>query len=121
MWFEHWSKTEKQVAKTKTFYEGLFGWTHSEQEIAGTKFTAIMNGQIPIGMTAVADKKLKVKQGLWMGYISVPDVDAVAANAKAAGGKVHFGPEDMSGVGRCLLYTSPSPRDATLSRMPSSA
>ena len=24
-------------------------------------------------------------------------------------------------VGGCLLYTSPSPRDATLSRMPSSA
>ena len=24
-------------------------------------------------------------------------------------------------VGTCLLYTSPSPRDATLSRMPSSA
>ena len=24
-------------------------------------------------------------------------------------------------VGPCLLYTSPSPRDATLSRMPSSA
>ena len=24
-------------------------------------------------------------------------------------------------VGSCLLYTSPSPRDATLSRMPSSA
>ena len=24
-------------------------------------------------------------------------------------------------VGHCLLYTSPSPRDATLSRMPSSA
>ena len=24
-------------------------------------------------------------------------------------------------VGNCLLYTSPSPRDATLSRMPSSA
>ena len=26
-----------------------------------------------------------------------------------------------SGTGGCLLYTSPSPRDATLSRMPSSA
>ena len=26
-----------------------------------------------------------------------------------------------SGLGLCLLYTSPSPRDATLSRMPSSA
>ena len=29
--------------------------------------------------------------------------------------------DDMSGVEGCLLYTSPSPRDATLSRMPSSA
>ena len=26
-----------------------------------------------------------------------------------------------AGLGICLLYTSPSPRDATLSRMPSSA
>ena len=28
---------------------------------------------------------------------------------------------DQSDVSTCLLYTSPSPRDATLSRMPSSA
>ena len=28
---------------------------------------------------------------------------------------------DMSSLTTCLLYTSPSPRDATLSRMPSSA
>ena len=27
----------------------------------------------------------------------------------------------LLGSGTCLLYTSPSPRDATLSRMPSSA
>ena len=28
---------------------------------------------------------------------------------------------DVEGLTTCLLYTSPSPRDATLSRMPSSA
>ena len=28
---------------------------------------------------------------------------------------------DIAGIQPCLLYTSPSPRDATLSRMPSSA
>ena len=28
---------------------------------------------------------------------------------------------DLAERGACLLYTSPSPRDATLSRMPSSA
>ena len=35
-----------------------------------------------------------------------------------------FGEDDLSLMGdyyACLLYTSPSPRDATLSRMPSSA
>ena len=29
--------------------------------------------------------------------------------------------KDVDNLGSCLLYTSPSPRDATLSRMPSSA
>ena len=29
--------------------------------------------------------------------------------------------ENLLGLKGCLLYTSPSPRDATLSRMPSSA
>ena len=32
-----------------------------------------------------------------------------------------FGNDNFEAWGTCLLYTSPSPRDATLSRMPSSA
>ena len=37
-------------------------------------------------------------------------------------GNICFGPTNIIGSGgNCLLYTSPSPRDATLSRMPSSA
>ena len=35
--------------------------------------------------------------------------------------KVHFGRKSLTLGTDCLLYTSPSPRDATLSRMPSSA
>ena len=34
---------------------------------------------------------------------------------------VNFQPKEADGYITCLLYTSPSPRDATLSRMPSSA
>ena len=49
--------------------------------------------------------------------------------ARCAGGEdavafVEFYPGNSAGFARfrtCLLYTSPSPRDATLSRMPSSA
>ena len=32
-----------------------------------------------------------------------------------------YGVDTVIHLGDCLLYTSPSPRDATLSRMPSSA
>ena len=38
------------------------------------------------------------------------------------GGTAHFQGQDLLALSEgCLLYTSPSPRDATLSRMPSSA
>ena len=42
----------------------------------------------------------------------------IIAFANCDGGKIYIGIEDD---GTCLLYTSPSPRDGLLSRMPSSA
>ena len=35
--------------------------------------------------------------------------------------EIHQWNIDNNGIGSCLLYTSPSPRDGLLSRMPSSA
>ena len=52
----------------------------------------------------------------WCGYC----VDAIPHNKTLV---QKYGNKDvvLIGVCTCLLYTSPSPRDATLSRMPSSA
>ena len=51
------------------------------------------------------------------------EVISVKARSKAM--LIHIGDDILYShnqlYGRCLLYTSPSPRDATLSRMPSSA
>ena len=41
--------------------------------------------------------------------------------SSAAGGYTRYGHIMAGGGGSCLLYTSPSPRDRTRSRMPSSA
>ena len=50
------------------------------------------------------------------------DADGLGALVKELKkGRVKLRTEPKRGVLHCLLYTSPSPRDATLSRMPSSA
>ena len=49
--------------------------------------------------------------------IKVPDLPESVADATIA--TWHKKPGDL--VARCLLYTSPSPRNRTRSRMPSSA
>ena len=49
-------------------------------------------------------------------------IDEVIFNQRATNGTSTFLPVgEVTTGGSCLLYTSPSPRDATLSRMPSSA
>ena len=50
---------------------------------------------------------------------SEDQLNAVANEIKGIGKRALVIPTDVTDT--CLLYTSPSPRDATLSRMPSSA
>ena len=97
------------------------------QVAAGTDVLAHENIEetLPIPADFVADEELfmlKVK-GESMIDASILDGDFVVAavrkNAKTGDLVVAGIPGEEATV--CLLYTSPSPRDATLSRMPSSA
>ena len=63
---------------------------------------------------ASGDKNIPSEYGQY-GYIVVYDIDRKVYVNKLTGQKAN------GFYGGCLLYTSPSPRDATLSRMPSSA
>ena len=67
-------------------------------------------------LAAVRAKHLNVGVGTGVAWL------AVAAVALLTGGMLLDWKLDLDkSVRTCLLYTSPSPRDATLSRMPSSA
>ena len=61
---------------------------------------------------------LYLKEGDWFGQEIVPK-DWIQQSVTPDGPHLQPGESDLSNS--CLLYTSPSPRDATLSRMPSSA
>ena len=70
------------------------------------------------GNTSAAAAAYASRGGL-KSYVLIPD--GYVAQGKLAQALM-YGAEIISIQGNfCLLYTSPSPRDATLSRMPSSA
>jgi len=54
----------------------------------------------------------------WMGYASVPDVDAAIASAKKLGGEVVWGPLDVEDIGR--MATVVDPRGGAFSLMKAS-
>ena len=72
--------------------------------------------------SALPNESLVEPAALEAGATLVVEVAVEATLVGAVAAKVAVGV--LGGVvveARCLLYTSPSPRDATLSRMPSSA
>ena len=68
-------------------------------------------------MTKAAEVTLICREYVGGGYVTV----MVRGETGAVNAAVRAGADACERVGDCLLYTSPSPRDRTRSRMPSSA
>ena len=87
--------------------------------VPNTGKTAAITGDRPNILFIIADDQspfdLKVYNP--RSELQTPNIDRLAAKGMVFDGAHHMG----SWVGGCLLYTSPSPRDGLLSRMPSSA
>lgn len=90
----------RDAAKARAFYAALFGWEYEDLLLgAQGTYTRILAGGKPIGglWEVLPDNP---SRSLWMSYVSVPDVDAVARLAVQHGGKVVRGPAEFTGRGR---------------------
>ena len=97
VWFEHLSAAPQAAER---FYGALFGWKVSPMDMGGgPPYRMLMNGDQAIGGVLPAPSAAGAR-GAWMSHLSVADVDASAAAAKAAGAKVVTPPTDFGGVGR---------------------
>ena len=93
----------------------------------GSQAAILARAGLELGVSTVnsdADWRTTYTDGLWVenvalgeGTISIAGYDPTDGDL----GDADDDPVTLVSMGSCLLYTSPSPRDATLSRMPSSA
>ena len=103
--------TTTDVAGAKAFYSGLFGWEGEDIESEGSLIYTMMKldaynvaGMGPMQPDMAA-------QGMpphWSAYVNHSDVDAVAAQAAAAGGQVMLPPMDVFESGRMTMIQDPT-------------
>lgn len=94
------------LERSVEFYTKLVGWTVEYMDMGTFQYPIVQaNGrgvggimQLPPGVQGPPH---------WAQYVSVPDVDEAAAAARAAGGQVLHGPEDIPGVGRFCVVMDP--------------
>lgn len=97
------------AAAAAAFYTKVVGWKAVDSGMTGMNYTLLQTGETTIGGLMALDAAACAAgaRPAWGGYVGVADVDAAAAQLKAAGGRVHFGPEDIPGVGRFAAVADP--------------
>jgi len=97
----------KNQAKASAFYSTVFGWKAVTADMGGGyRYTLLKNGEKDVGgLTAPpADKEVAPS---WLTYITVDDVDAVAARVPSLGGSVMMAPYDVPTIGRVAVVADP--------------
>ena len=97
------------VEAAKAFYTNVVGWQFDGMPMPEGMYWVAKVGDQPVG--GIMDMTGMVPDGTpphWMSYLAVDDVDARAAQAKAAGAEILREGFDVPGVGRIVIL-----KDAT--------
>ncbi|MBT8059022.1 MAG: VOC family protein [Gammaproteobacteria bacterium] len=92
----------------RRFYGGLFGWSFERTTHPnGGDYTLITSrGRFVGGIVELADPA-NADYSRWLGYLSVPDVDAAVERAAADGGRAVAGPLELGNIGRAAAIIDP--------------
>ncbi|MGF1508036.1 MAG: VOC family protein [Myxococcota bacterium] len=98
----------KSIERVRPFYEALFGWTYepSQGDQGYGIFMKDQKSAAGIGQMSPAMLEANVPS-TWNTYVSVDDIQATEAKAKALGGTLMFDTVDVLDVGRMNFVTDP--------------
>ena len=105
VWFD---LLTNDAAAAERYYGGLFGWTFEVLKDHEPPYKIIREKGHPIGgLVDMTLRKEDLPESTWLGYVSVPDVDAAAAAFKEKGGSILKAPFDAAGLARAAVVTDP--------------
>ena len=96
-------------AAAVAFYTALFGWTTTTMPMGGElgDYVMLHAGGEMLGGVAPLDAAHGVPSH-WIGYATVPDVDAACQTAERLGGATAVPPTDIPNVGRFAVVSDPT-------------
>lgn len=103
VWFD---LVTNDVQAARRFYGEVFGWSFADLAEREVRYTVVENGGRMIG-GMVADSGANESGSLWVGSISVPNVDRAAQLTLDAGGVVHDPPQELRDRGRTTFVSDP--------------
>ena len=105
----HWSELHtNDVEGAKAFFAATAGWTYEGMQMPNTTYwVANAGGTSVAGIMDAGAVPDGPRDPCWMTYIAVDDIDKVAAETEANGGKVVNPPFDVPGVGRIAMIMDP--------------
>lgn len=93
----------------ESFYRDIVGWGARDAGMTTFKYTLLTIGEIPVAglMQFPPETPQGQARPAWLGYVSVDDVDAKAAEAEKLGAKSCHPPTDIPNVGRFSVLSDP--------------
>jgi predicted enzyme related to lactoylglutathione lyase len=101
VWHEQVSNDPQRA---QDFYKQLFGWEIDVWKPGEVDYGMISSGGSMHGGFGTAQEGVPPH---WFGHVRVDSADTTADKAKAAGGKVLYGPEDIPDIGRFAVIADP--------------
>jgi len=99
--------TTDDPAACRKFYGELLGWQYVDTTVLGRSYTVARIGKTPVGGIHAPNPDRGKTPAHWLSYMSVADVDAAVAKAKAEGGGLLAGPMDIDSRGRAAVLRDP--------------
>jgi predicted enzyme related to lactoylglutathione lyase len=106
VWYE---LTTTDTEAAQAFYSAVVGWGRRDVSRPGMPYSVFTAGEAPVGGVRELPKQAREsgERPMWLGYVCVDDVDAVANRVGQLGGFVHLPPQDALDVSRFSVVSDP--------------